>query len=86
MAEGGEVEMAATCGMVAGYDVFSIGVEMLIEGFKVGIWIMGVPEYPFRLNVAIQPLFSTLRKSWNKSITQFNDRFSVFYSWLDKVA
>ena len=37
MAEGGKVEMAATSGMVAEYDVFSIGIEMLIEGFKVGI-------------------------------------------------
>ena len=39
----GKVEMAATCGMVAVYDDFSLGVEMLIEGFKVGIWILGVP-------------------------------------------
>ena len=31
MAEGGKVEMAAACGMVAGYDVFSVGVEMLID-------------------------------------------------------
>ena len=37
VAEGGKVELAATCGMVAEYDVFSIVVEMLIEGFKVGI-------------------------------------------------
>ena len=31
MAEGGKIEMAATCGMVAGYDGFSLGVEMLID-------------------------------------------------------
>ena len=37
VAECGKVEMAATCGMVAVYDDFSLGVEMLIEGFKVGI-------------------------------------------------
>ena len=54
--------MAATCGMVAGYDVFGIGVEMLIEGFKVGIRILGVPEYPFRLNVVVPPLFSTVHE------------------------
>ena len=36
MAEGGKVEMAATCGMVAGYDVFIVGVKMLIDvGIKV---------------------------------------------------
>ena len=34
MAEGGKVEIAATCGMVAEYDFFSIGVEMLISGFS----------------------------------------------------
>ena len=31
VAEGGKIEMAATCGMVAGYDGFSLRVEMLID-------------------------------------------------------
>ena len=38
MVEGGKIEMATTCGMVAGYDGFSLGVEMLIDvGIKV--WV-----------------------------------------------
>ena len=56
MAEGGKVEMVAV------YDDFSLGEEMLIEGFKVGIRILGVPEYPFRLNVVVPPLFSTVHE------------------------
>ena len=38
--------MAAACGMVAGYDVFSVGVEMLIDvGIKAWVWCRVVKFY-----------------------------------------
>ncbi|KAL0007737.1 hypothetical protein SO802_009239 [Lithocarpus litseifolius] len=47
VAESGKIEMAATCGMVAGYDGFSLGVETLIDvGIKA--WVVG-DDHKFRV-------------------------------------